>query len=77
MNRTDIDPEYYHDYEDEDGQTQEPHGYWLMSERFDIERRIWWETKQAVDEGRASWVRLEADVPFLEGGARGPQSSVA
>jgi hypothetical protein len=60
MNTADIDPEYYRN--DDDG--NEPSGYWLLSPRFNQQRRIWWETKKAVDEGRACWVRLESDIPF-------------
>lgn len=60
-----IDPEYYTDDVDDDGRCHEPSGVWLLSDRYDRQRREWWETKLAVEAGRASWVRLErAEVPF-------------
>lgn len=65
MHNANIDPDYYRSDEDDDGRTHEAHGYWTLSERFDQARRVWWETKQAVDEGQACWVLLERDVPFL------------
>lgn len=65
MSIAQIDPEYYAADVDDEGRRHEPHGYWLLSPKFDRQRRIWWETKQEVDAGRASWVRLERiEVPF-------------
>lgn len=67
MNSSSIDPEYYRSDYDDDGHYEIQGGHWLISERFDRERRIWAETKMAVDAGEAQWLPRgwnEHDIPF-------------